>query len=133
MNALDNNNESSCWNSDGDADGNTTINFVVSFHRPVTVKEIRIQFQGGFVAEECTLFLPDAPASDKDSLKVEWKELSDTCIEPVDSNEMQCFDLTEQSENDRLCDSLKIEFNSSTDFYGRVTIYKLEVWGDEVQ
>lgn len=131
MNALDNSNESSCWNSDGDADGNTAISFVVSFHRSVTVKEIRIQFQGGFVAEECTLFLHDSPALDKDNLKAEWKELSDACIEPADSNEMQCFDLTEQSENDRLCDSLKIEFNSSTDFYGRVTIYKLEVWGDE--
>jgi len=133
MNALDNDNESSCWNSDGDADGDTAISFIVSFHRSVTVKELRIQFQGGFVAEECTLFVASSPGSEKGGVKAEWKELEDSFMEPEDSNEMQCFDLTEESENDRLCDSLKIEFGSSTDFYGRVTIYKLEVWGDQTQ
>lgn len=136
MNALDNTNESSCWNSDGDADGNTAISFVLSFHRTVTIQEIRIQFQGGFVAEECTLFLPrSSTAFEKkgDGMNTVdyWEKSNDTFMEPEDSNEMQCFNLTEESESDRICDSLKIEFRSSTDFYGRVTIYKLEVWGDE--
>ena len=132
MNALDSNNESSCWNSDGDVDGNTAISFIVSFHRSVIVNEIRIQFQGGFVAEECALFLSH-PSTPGKSSSIQWKELDETLMEPEDSNEMQYFDLTEESENDRQCDSLKIEFKSSTDFYGRVTIYKLEVWGDESQ
>jgi len=134
MNALDSN-ESSCWNSDGMADGNNDISFIISFHRIVIMKEIRVQFQGGFVAEDCTLKVAKntvSSASKSDDVEVEWKELSDTLLEAEDSNEIQSFDLTEEEkEEDRKGESVMICFKSSTDFYGRVTIYKLEVWGEE--
>jgi len=129
-NAIDKS-ESTCWNSDGIADGDTNISFILAFHRLVIVKEIRAQFQGGFAAEECTLHVAKMSVSNPGE-KVEWNELSGIFMEPEDSNEMQRFDLTEESDDNRICELLKISFQSSTDFYGRVTLYKLELWGDEI-
>ena len=53
-------------------------------------------------------------------------------FDPEDNNEMQIFPIcaSESAEKSRF---LKIEFNASTDFYGRVTIYRLEVYGDDMQ
>lgn len=128
MNALDINNESTCWNSDGQADGEFDNFFVISFHRRVCVEEIRIQFQGGFVAEECTLFFSSTTETNSSS----WKEMEDAEIEPENINSIQKFSISSDiEENERCCNALKISFQSGTDFYGRVIIYKFEVWGRE--
>lgn len=124
MNALDTKNESSCWNSDGQADGEIENSFVVNFHRKVLVEEIRIQFQGGFACEECTLY--------SSSENNEWKEIDNADIEPENINSIQSFPLGEDvDQEDRLCNAVQIGFHSMSDFYGRVIIYKLEVWGEE--
>ena len=127
-NALDNQNESTCWNSDGQADGNTEHSFIVNFHRSVSVSSISLQFQGGFVAEECQLY-----TTKKSENKIEWKEIKDAYIELEDVNTIQSFDLEECEERDEGaldCDAIKLVFKSSTDFYGRVILYKLEVYGE---
>ena len=66
-------------------------------------------------------------------VKLDWRELEDVEFEPDDTNETQSFDLTDANEDERRCNALKLSFGSSTDFYDRVTIYQLEVWGDEEQ
>ena len=58
----------------------------------------------------------------------DWLELEEP-IEPEDVNDVQTFEITDA---DRTCNMLRLSFEGSSDFYGRVTIYKLEVWGSEV-
>lgn len=128
-NALEITNASSCWNSDAaTSGGDSSISFTVDFGRIVEVRELRIQFQGGFVGEECILYTGPS----RNSSSIEWNEL-DFPVEPEDTNELQQFDLTEVAAKQRTCGAVKIDFESSTDFYGRVTIYRLEVWGHEVK
>jgi len=136
-NALDYQNESSCWNSDGQADGNTEHSFIVNFHRSVKVSSIGLQFQGGFVPEECTLFaikhqstLGNASSSSSN----DWVEIQDAFIEPENINTLQMFQLNECQQEDSLtCVAIKLLFSSSTDFYGRIILYKIVVYGDEVR
>ena len=129
MNALDTANETSCWNSDAVPSGSDEpITYTIHFGRAVQIEELRIQFQGGFVAEECT-----AHVSTDSGGVTAWKELENAHIEPEDVNEMQTFDLTGAPSDDRKGTSLRLDFEASSDFYGRITIYKLEVWGSEVQ
>jgi len=127
MNALDINNESSCWNSEGQADGETEHSFIINFHRSIFIEEIRIQFQGGFVPEECTLYL----SSSSMGTSPQWKEIEDAEIEPENINSIQKFPLDDIEEDERLCNTIKLTTHSGTDFYGRVIIYKMEVWGKE--
>jgi len=126
-NALETTNASSCWNSDAaPSEGDSSISYGVYFGRTVEVREIRIQFQGGFVGEECIV-----SGGSRQGLNVTWNEL-DVPVDPEDSNHLQEFDLTEAASEQRKCDAVKIDFESSTDFYGRVTIYRFEVWGREI-
>ena len=126
-NALDNKNESTCWNSDGQADGNTEHSFIVNFHRNVQISSISLQFQGGFVAEECDFYTTNTPEG-----KANWKKIQDAYIEPEDLNTIQKFDLDECEDISALvCNAVKLVFNSSSDFYGRVILYKVELYGDE--
>lgn len=127
MNVLDTADETSCWNSDAVPSGRSDdepITFTIHFGpgRLVRVDEIRIQFQGGFVAEECTVHIRKEGDGEGD-----WVELEEP-IEPEDVNDVQTFGI---ADDDRTCNVLKLSFVGSSDFYGRVTIYKLGVWGSE--
>jgi len=61
----------------------------------------------------------------------EWEECEDLFIDPIDSNEVQTFESEADDATSVKCSSLRIEFGRSTDFYGRIVIYSLEVWGTE--
>lgn len=132
MNALDITNESTCWNSDGQADGELENTFILNFHRDVQVNQIKIQFQGGFVSEECTLYVTKEYYNTS-STGVLWEEIDEAYIEPENINSIQEFSLEEVDESSRKCSAIKLSFDSGTDFYGRVIIYKLEVWGYEIK
>lgn len=128
-NALETTNTSSCWNSDAaPSGGDSSISYIVDFGRTVEVTELRIQFQGGFVGEECIV----SSGPSRGVQKTGWNEL-DVSVDPEDTNALQEFDLTAVPPAQRTCGTLKIEFESSTDFYGRVTIYRFEVWGREIE
>jgi hypothetical protein len=126
MHAIDGSNWDSCWNSDGvqdnddDDDESSVIYFTLLFHRRVTIQSIKIQFQGGFVGSGRVF--------------VDQTEL-DMDLDPDDSNALQTVDFTQDEplEHHRQGQSMKFAFDSSTDFYGRVTIYRLEVWGYEAE
>ncbi|KAG8221837.1 hypothetical protein J437_LFUL003471 [Ladona fulva] len=101
-------NEDSCWNSDQ----GTPQWIAIEFTDIIKVESYRIQFQGGFVGTNCVLKITD--------------DCGSTHIEnfyPEDVNSVQNFSLKEP----RLAKSLKFVFNSSTDFFGRIVVYKLEI------
>ena len=47
-------------------------------------------------------------------------------IYPEDSNRQQTFDLPEVN----AVEELKLVFEKSSDFFGRITVYDLQLWGD---
>lgn len=112
MNALDTENGTSCWNSD---QGESQF-YSLNFSRQVVVQELKMQFQAGFSAEKCRI---EAKVDDI------WVLIDE--LEPEDTLQIQCFPLNTR------CDAVKLTFHEFTDFYGRVTIYRLEVWGKERQ
>ncbi|KAL0488480.1 nuclear receptor 2C2-associated protein [Acrasis kona] len=99
-----------CWNSDQGSPQDITITFKEAF----MMSKIRIMFQGGFVGVNCEIWIQK---QDEDCLLIHRP------FYPLDNNHMQTFDLLEQSSITKL----KIVFKDSTDFYGRITIYKLEI------
>jgi hypothetical protein len=115
MNALNTEDESSCWYSDGEE--GSTQSLTINFGRQVTPSELKLQFQAGFSAETCQLYLRSG--SEAFELIVE--------IEPEDTHKLQSFPL----DSDKTGDALKLVFDECTDFYGRVTVYQLGVWGKE--
>merc|ERR1711894_39055 len=106
------NDDETCWNS-----GEGSPQWIrLKFEKPVTIDELRIQFQGGFVGKEC--HIETVSVAEETSTKV-------TDFYPEDKNSLQIFSIEEKP----TATQLKIVFKDSTDFYGRITIYKLDVLG----
>ncbi|CAN7989098.1 unnamed protein product, partial [Ixodes hexagonus] len=111
-------NEETCWNSD-----QGTPQWVhVEFPSPVLPSELQLQFQGGFAGQEMHLEAktPGQPG-DAVSLGVFY---------PEDSNVLQisfplrsAFPLKMHGP----ITNLRIVFLSSTDMFGRIVLYKLDV------
>ena len=102
----------------------------MNFHRRVKISSIALQFQGGFVAEKSQFYTTKISSEGK----VKWKEVEDAYIEPENVNDLQMFELEEcESADDLKCDAIKFNFGESSDFYGRVILYKIEVYGVEEQ
>ena len=119
---FDGNNET-CWNSD---QVNITVFKLVfsiltlqgspqwislEFERPVSMSALALQFQGGFCGKDCEV-----------EVEGNTKVLD---FYPEDANKVQTFHLPEKLEAVR---KIRIIFNSSSDFYGRVTLYLLELY-----
>ncbi|CAG5132213.1 unnamed protein product [Candidula unifasciata] len=113
-NNLFDNSEETCWNSD---QGSPQW-ILLEFGEEVCVKEIHIQFHGGFVGKNC--WLESSQAGSKDLTKFH-------SFYPQDINQTQVFSLPEVVP----LSSLKIVFDDSTDFFGRITIYKLDILGKD--
>ncbi|KAG0361822.1 Nuclear receptor 2C2-associated protein [Gamsiella multidivaricata] len=108
---LTDNSEETCWNSES----GTPQFIVVDFGRKVQIESLQIMFQGGFVGKTCQLL-----AWTDDSEFVEIMKFY-----PEDINPLQII-------NDRKITSrVKIVFESSTDFFGRITVYKLDILGQD--
>jgi hypothetical protein len=126
MNALDCENATTSWNSDGSSSGKKSSSFLIDFGRMVQPVELRLQFQAGFAAESIVV-LRQNPATTPAS----WEPMID--LEAEDDHDMQEFPLYEKSKEDiPMTKSLKLIFDECTDFYGRITIYQFQVWGREV-
>jgi hypothetical protein len=88
----------------------------------VIPKRIYLTFQGGFVGTKCSVqtFSPSASP--------EWTTI--TYIYPEDVNRPQIFDIdTKEDELSRGIDKLKLVFEESSDFFGRIVIYDLRIDG----
>jgi hypothetical protein len=99
---------------------------------------MRVQFQGGFVGLDCMVYKkrqkqPHNTDESNDESNYnngeEWEELDELFLDPIDSTDIQTF-YTEEVTIDP-CTALRIEFGKSTDFYGRIVVYSLEIWGVE--
>jgi len=104
-----------CWNSD-----QGTPQYVqLSFTRPVCIRCVSLTFQGGFVGKSA-VFSATTRQSPKKLLPLHtW--------EPQDDNIEQRFDVTSELAN--YVTNIRILFPESTDFFGRITLYKLDVEG----
>ncbi|XP_046883479.1 nuclear receptor 2C2-associated protein [Hypomesus transpacificus] len=107
------NNEETCWHSD---QGDTQW-VALEFPQPVQVSELRLQFQGGFSGKTCRM-----EGSPKDG---SFSKICD--FYPEDDNSAQSFPIREAS----VVHNLKIVFENSADFFGRIIVYSLDVLGEK--
>ncbi|GCB71040.1 hypothetical protein scyTo_0005826 [Scyliorhinus torazame] len=107
-------NEETCWNSD---QGSSQW-VMLEFPQTVKVTELQLQFQGGFTGRTCRLEGGRKGAS--------LVEIAD--FYPEDTNRLQRFSIHKES----IADKFKIIFEKSTDFFGRIIIYHLDVLGEKV-
>uniref|UniRef100_A0A3P8SHQ3 Nuclear receptor 2C2-associated protein n=1 Tax=Amphiprion percula TaxID=161767 RepID=A0A3P8SHQ3_AMPPE len=105
-------NEETCWNSDqGECQWVS-----LEFPKSVKVSELKVQFQGGFSAKTCTL---EGCPKDGDSAVLSQ-------FYPEDNNSLQSFPIQEAP----AVDKVKIMFENSADFFGRIIVYSLDVLGE---
>jgi len=86
------------------------------FPSPVIPKRISLTFQGGFVGTTCVVTTQFQDVTS-------WQEL--TRIYPEDANRAQMFDL----EAEEPVKGIKLVFEESSDFFGRITVYDLMIEG----
>lgn len=88
-------------------------------------KRISITFQGGFVGTKCSVNVR------KDSDSTGWETF--THIYPEDVNRRQIFDLQPEGDAQSLAEngveSIKLVFEESSDFFGRIIIYCMKIEG----
>ncbi|KAM5237968.1 nuclear receptor 2C2-associated protein [Ctenodactylus gundi] len=104
--------EETCWNSDQGSSQWVTLDFPQRIH----VTQLQIQFQGGFSCRQGRL---------EGSQGTEALNLI-AHFYPEDGNSLQTFSVP-AAEVDRL----KVTFEDTTDFFGRVVIYHLRVLGEK--
>nr|CAD7415547.1 unnamed protein product [Timema poppensis] len=103
------NQEETCWNSDQGSPQWIELDLPSS----VLVDSFTMQFQGGFTGKDCEVVL-----------KTQTDPLGKSePFYPEDVNSVQSFNLKEPVLTNNVC----FVFNSSTDFFGRIVIYKLEL------
>jgi hypothetical protein len=113
MNALDVTNGCSSWNSEGNSQDETVL--TIHFGRSVIPTSVRLQFQAGFSAETVVMHNPKGVMIGE--------------MEFEDIHEIQTHNLIN---NDESFTSIKFTLDDFSDFYGRVILYRLEVWGYEI-
>ncbi|XP_063056551.1 nuclear receptor 2C2-associated protein [Engraulis encrasicolus] len=108
-------NEETCWNSDqGDSQW-----VLLEFPQDVRVNEVKLQFQGGFSGRTCKLH---GALQENDFTHV-------TDFYPEDDNSLQSFPIQEGPPVRRI----KIVFENSADFFGRIIVYSLDILGERMQ
>ncbi|CAO2612621.1 Nuclear receptor 2C2-associated protein [Lemmus lemmus] len=105
--------EETCWNSDQGPSQWVTLEFP---HR-VHITQLQVQFQGGFSSRHSCL----EGSQGGDTLR----KIVD--FYPEDTNALQTFSIPTVE-----VDRLKLTFEDTTDFFGRVVIYHLRVLGEKV-
>ncbi|KAH8099443.1 galactose-binding like protein, partial [Cristinia sonorae] len=96
----------------------------LTFRSPVIPKRASITFQGGFVGTRCRL---EVPESGDGTSKSTWKPWTE--IFPEDVNRAQTFDLVPDDTVLRGVGGLRLVFEQSSDFFGRITVYDLQLLG----
>jgi len=99
----------------------------LGFPNRVIPKRLSIVFQGGFVGTRCAVCIPRL-----DSNTAGWEILC--YIYPEDVNRRQSFDLvpTQPELLQGGVSSVKLVFEESSDFFGRITVYNLKLEGTRV-
>uniref|UniRef100_A0A7S1UQU5 F5/8 type C domain-containing protein n=1 Tax=Grammatophora oceanica TaxID=210454 RepID=A0A7S1UQU5_9STRA len=128
--------ETTCWNTDaakggggGDEDEPSQwlqIEFDPSVVQHVT--SLGFQWQAGFIPESCKLYYRRVDDA------ISWIEAADDgeSWEMEDDHAMQTFDverLLPTTDQAITVQAIRLVFTDFTDFYGRITLYRLQVWG----
>ncbi|NWH15496.1 NR2CA protein, partial [Grus americana] len=109
--------EETCWNSD-----QGTCQWVtLDFPRTVKVSQLHIQFQGGFSSRLCTLEGCEPHA---------WHVSHVSWHPPAYFSPLRALHRFQVEET--VLDKLKITFENSTDFFGRIVVYHLGVLGERL-
>ena len=111
-NNLIDDNSDTCWSSSQGSPQWIDIKFTESQN----LSKFNLTFQGGFVGKICKVLLFDDNQS----------EVYQQSFYPIDVNRLQSFKLNEIVS----CSSVKFLFQNSTDFYGRVTVYNLDLFNE---
>jgi hypothetical protein len=93
------------------------------FGRNVELTSFQIMFQGGFVGQDAEVEIGIDTSNMQSVITIEDIE---------DNNAMQVFNLDNTICKTNHCRILKVLFPTTTDFYGRLTIYRMQVFGKEV-
>ncbi|KAG6865965.1 hypothetical protein C0993_007747, partial [Termitomyces sp. T159_Od127] len=126
-------NPETCWTSQQ----GLPQHIQVAFAERVIPKRILLTFQGGFVGTHCALHVEGPVSSSSSSpspspgpeTRKSWQIW--TSIYPEDVNRRQSFDLPPSDDSSGIR-SLKLVFEQSSDFFGRITVYDLRVEGTVV-
>lgn len=105
--------EDTCWNSEQGSPQWIEI----KFEEPRRVAAVRLMFQGGFAGKNCALEASKSGGGGGDAFK--------HCLSfhPDDSNKLQTFAVNAPAEGR----TFRIVFADSMDFFGRVTVYQLQL------
>jgi hypothetical protein len=124
----------SCWNSAPISEASSTVSDIQSqwilvefLGKMVNIRKIRIMFQGGFVGTDGIV---ECSANSKDDLQQVC--VLDHIKSIANANDMQSWDMPYLEGITNQTRFLKLSFPSSTDFYGRITIYRMEIWGKPI-
>eukprot|EP00099_Drosophila_melanogaster_P001789 NP_001097439.2 uncharacterized protein Dmel_CG34213 [Drosophila melanogaster] len=106
--------EETSWNSD-----EGTPQFItISLEEPQKVAGFSFQFQGGFSGQKSELIMYSADGA----------QVHQEPFYPEDINSPQLFQIAE-SVRENPCSKLKFVFESSTDLFGRIIVYDLQLFG----
>lgn len=89
----------------------------LEFPQSVRVSELKVQFQGGFSAKTCRL---EGCPKDGDFTGISQ-------FYPEDNNSLQSFPIQEAP----ALVKVKIMFENSADFFGRIIVYSLDILGEK--
>ncbi len=87
---------------------------VIAFEQEVKFASFGFQFQGGFAGKNCSVTLENGSG----------ETVHEEKFYPDDINAKQTFGLSVTLENIR---KVKFSFEGSTDFFGRIIVYNLEL------
>ncbi|XP_054090412.1 nuclear receptor 2C2-associated protein isoform X2 [Zeugodacus cucurbitae] len=90
---------------------------IIRFEEPQTVSKFSFQFQGGFVANPISIHVET-----EDS-----KQILEETFYPEDINSSQSF-ILHQPIKSKEAAKIKFLFPSSTDFFGRIILYEIEIF-----
>ncbi|TEB38772.1 hypothetical protein FA13DRAFT_1848568 [Coprinellus micaceus] len=111
-------NVETCWTSQQGLPQYIQANFKDTKINPV---RLSFTFQGGFVGTRCVVQAQSGPSG--------WETFTE--VFPEDVNRQQVFDLP-TIEGSRWADgmnAIKLTFEQSSDFFGRITVYDLTLEG----
>ncbi|XP_052794379.1 nuclear receptor 2C2-associated protein-like [Mya arenaria] len=107
--------DDTCWNSDQGSPQWISM----EFDQMSSLTKMQLQFQGGFAGRECWL-------EGRTEGSAQWAKVRD--FFPDDINGLQTFSFDPPTEK---LQAAKIVFSTSTDFFGRITIYSLVLYGSD--
>jgi len=103
----------------------------LTFENSVILHSLSITFQGGFVGTRCAIYIRSFKNSTQEGGHLDssqW-ELLDRFF-PEDVNRKQIFSIQDRSKQKKSCEQLRILFEQSSDFFGRIVVYDLDLDGD---